>query len=45
MRPLVEDSTTDLMFHNETFNDFILEWESIRRKHYNGEISDEEFRD
>lgn len=45
IRPLVEESTTGFMFHNETFNDFILEWDEMRKKHYNKEISDEEFKD
>lgn len=45
IRPFVEGSTTGLMFHDQNFNDFILEWEKMRRKHYNGELSDEEFRD
>ena len=45
IRPLVEESTTGLMFHNETFNDFIIEWDEMRKKHYNGEISDDDFRD
>lgn len=44
IRPLVEGSTTGLMFHNETFNDFIIEWDEMRKKHYNGEISDDDFR-
>lgn len=45
IRPLVEGSTTGLLFHNEDFNNFILEWEDMRRKHYDGEISDDEFDD
>lgn len=45
IRPLVEGSTTGLMFHDSNFNDFIKEWDEMRKKHYNGEISDEEFRD
>lgn len=45
IRPLVEGSATGLLFHNENINDFILEWDEMRKKHYNGEISDEEFRD
>ena len=25
------------------FNDFLVEWDEMRKKHYNGEITDEEF--
>ncbi|WP_129721404.1 helix-turn-helix domain-containing protein [Xylanivirga thermophila] len=45
IRPLVEDSTRGLISHDMDFNDFLLEWDEMRRKHYNGEISDEEFED
>ena len=45
IRPLVEGSTLGLIFHEENFNDFIKEWDDMRKKHYNGEISDEEFDD
>jgi transcriptional regulator with XRE-family HTH domain len=45
IRPLVEDSTRGLISHDMDFNDFLLEWDEMRRKHYNGEISDEEFDD
>ena len=45
IRPLVEDSTRGLISHDMDFNDFLLEWDEMRKKHYNGEISDEEFDD
>lgn len=45
IRPLVEDSTLGLIFHDENFNDFITEWNEMRKKHYNGDISDDEFDD
>ncbi len=45
IRPLVEDSTRGLISHDMDFNDFLLEWDEMRKKHYNGEISDEEFED
>jgi len=45
IRPLVEDSTRGLISHDMNFNDFLLEWDEMRKKHYNGEISDKEFDD
>lgn len=45
IRPLVEESTTGLKFHNKIYNDFNLEWDEMRKKLYDEEISDEEFRD
>ena len=45
IRPLIEDSTRGLISHDMDFNDFFLEWDEMRKKHYNGEISDEEFDD
>lgn len=45
IRPLIEDSTRGLISHDMDFNDFLLEWDEMRKKHYNGEISDEEFDD
>ena len=45
IRPLVEDSTRGLISNDMDFNDFLLEWDEMRKKHYNGEISDEEFED
>lgn len=45
IRPLIEGSTIGLMSHDKNLNDFLLEWEDMRRKHYNGEITDDEFDD
>lgn len=45
IRPLVEDSTIGLISHDMNLKDFLLEWDEMRKKHYNGEISDEEFED
>ena len=32
-------------FDYGVLNDFLKEWDDMRKKHYNNEISDEEFRD
>lgn len=45
LRPLVEEGTVALMSHSPELNDLIVEWDEMRKKHYNGEISDEELRD
>lgn len=45
IRPLIEESTIGLISHDENFNDFLVEWDEMRKKHYNGEITDDEFRD
>lgn len=45
LRPLVEEGTVALMSHSPELNDLIIEWEEMRKKHYNGEITDEELRD
>ena len=34
-----------LLSHNPHFDDFLIEWDEMIKKHYNGEISDEEFED
>ncbi|RLK63044.1 helix-turn-helix domain-containing protein [Atopobacter sp. AH10] len=45
-RPLVgEGETTSLLSNDTDFNNFLIEWDEMRKKHYNGEISDEEFED
>ena len=36
---------TALLSHNPHFDDFLVEWDEMRKKHYNGEISDEELED
>lgn len=45
LRPLVDDSTYALLSHDMNFNDFLVEWDEMRKKHYDGEITDEEFED
>ena len=45
-RPLVgEGETTSLISNEVHFNDFLVEWEEMRKKHYNGEVTDDEFDD
>ena len=45
-RPLAgQGEPTALLFHNPHFDDFLVEWDEMRKKHYNGEISDEELED
>jgi len=45
IRPLIEESTIGLISHDENFNDFLIEWDDMKKKHYNGEVTDEEFED
>lgn len=45
IRPIVEDSTIGLLSHDMNLNDFLTEWDEMRKKHYNGEVTDEEFDD
>ena len=45
LRPLVNDTPSALLSHDMNFNDFLVEWDEMRKKHYNGEITDEEFED
>ena len=45
LRPLIDDTTSDLLSHDMNSNDFLVEWDEMRKKHYNGEITDEEFKD
>ena len=42
-RLLIDESTNALLSHDMNFNDFLVEWDEMRKKHYNGEITDEEF--
>ena len=45
-RPLAGNGKpTALLSHNPHFDDFLVEWDEMRKKHYNGEITDEEFKD
>ena len=42
-RPLIGNGDpTALLSHNPHFADFLLEWDEMRKKHYNGEIYNEE---
>ena len=45
LRPLIEEGTQALMSQDINFNHFLVEWDEMRKKHYNGEITDEEFED
>ena len=45
LRPLIAGATSALMSHDINFNYFLVEWDEMRKKHYNGEITDEEFED
>lgn len=45
-RPLAGNGEpTSLLSHNPHFDDFLVEWDEMRKKHYKGEITDEEFED
>ena len=45
-RPLTgQGEPTALLSHNPHFDDFLVECDEMRKKHYNGEISDEELED
>lgn len=45
-RPLAGNGEpTALLSHSPHFDDFLIEWDEMRKKHYNREISDEEFED
>lgn len=45
-RPLAgQAEPTALLSHNPHFNDFLIVWDEMRKKHYNEEISDEELED
>lgn len=45
LRPLKEEGTEALISQDINFNNFIIEWDEMRKKHYNGEITDDELRD
>lgn len=36
---------TALLSHNPHFDNFLVEWDEMRKKHYNGKITDKEFED
>lgn len=45
-RPLAEDGEiTGLLSNDVDFNNYLIEWNEMRKKHYNDEITDEEFED
>lgn len=45
-RPLAGNGESSaLLSHNPHFDDFLLKWDEMRKKHYNEEITDEEFED
>ena len=45
LRPLIDESTIALLSHGINFNDFLVKWDEMRKKNYNGEITDEELED
>lgn len=45
LRPLIDESSSALLSHDMNFNDFLVEWDEMRKKHYNDKITDEEFED
>jgi len=45
-RPSAEDGEiTGILSNDVDFNNFLIEWNEMRKKHYNYEITDEEFED
>ena len=45
-RPSAGDGEiTGLLSNDVDFNNFLIEWNEMRKKHYNDEITDEEFED
>lgn len=44
-RPVVEGGSRFLLSIDSDFDNFLVEWDEMRKKHYNGEITDDEFRD
>lgn len=45
-RPLADDGEiTGLLSNDVDFNNFLIEWNEMRKKHYNDELTDEEFED
>ncbi|MFD3050500.1 transcriptional regulator, partial [Streptococcus agalactiae] len=45
-RPLADDGEiTGLLSNDVDFNNFLIEWNEMRKKHYNDEITDEDFED
>lgn len=45
-RPSAGDGgITGLLSNDVNFNNFLIEWNKMRKRHYNDEITDEEFED
>ena len=45
-RPSTGDGEiTGLLSNDVDFNNFLIEWNEMRKKHYNDELTDEEFED
>lgn len=45
-RPLADDGEiTGLLSNDVGFNNFLIKWNEMRKKHYNDEITDKEFED
>ena len=45
-RPLAGDGEINGLLSNDVdFNNFLIEWNEMRKKHYNDELTDEEFED
>ena len=40
-----DEEITGLLSNDVDFNNFLIEWNEMRTKHYNNEITDEEFKD
>ena len=45
LRKRIDGATSALLLHDMNFNDFPVEWDEMRKKYYNVEITDEEFED
>lgn len=45
LMPLIYESTNSLLSHDMNFNNFLVEWDEMRKKHYDNEITDEELED
>ncbi|MDO4779168.1 MAG: helix-turn-helix transcriptional regulator [Tissierellia bacterium] len=45
LRPIVEESGISLISNDIDFNNFLVEWDEMRKKHFNEEITDDEYQD
>lgn len=43
--PLIDKPTSDLLSHGISFNNFLVEWDEIRKEYYDNEITDKELED